>query len=106
MNSRKEPQKTRAAALEYEEGKHSAPCIMGLGEGYVAKKMLETAEKNRIPVVEDQSLVDVLNQLSVGDEIPEELYHVIAQVLVFISRLDNVTAGRYKLEDIKKERRR
>ncbi len=106
MSSRKEPQTIQAAALKYEAGKHSAPCIVGLGEGYVAKKMLETAEENRIPVVEDQSLVDILSHLSVGDEIPVELYHVIAQVLAFIGRLDNETAGRYKLEDIKKERRR
>ncbi|HWR21907.1 MAG TPA: EscU/YscU/HrcU family type III secretion system export apparatus switch protein [Feifaniaceae bacterium] len=92
----------QAAALKYDMGRDNAPLIVGLGQGYVAKKILETADENRIPIVEDESLLSVLNRFSAGDEIPVELYQVIAQVLVFVGRLDSGTAGRYQLSEIQK----
>lgn len=97
---------THAAALKYDAGKDSAPCIVGLGEGYVAQKILETAADHEIPVVEDETLANVLSSLSVGDEIPEELYQVIAEVLVFIARMDSQSAGRFTLEEIQKRKHR
>lgn len=99
-----ENQKTdmQAAALKYDMGRDSAPLIVGLGQGYVAQKMLETAEENKIPIVEDESLLSVLNRFSAGDEIPEELYQVVAQILVFIGKLDGSAAGRYQLTEIQK----
>lgn len=106
MRDMEEKGKLRAAALKYDSGTDTAPCIVGLGEGYVAQKMLETAEEENIPVVEDQSLAGVLSKLSIGDEIPEELYEVIAQVLVFIARMDRRGTEHYKLEDIRKGKRR
>lgn len=102
MSGMEKKEKLQAAALKYDVGKDIAPCIVGLGEGYVAQKMLETAAEENIPVVEDQSLAGVLSKLSIGDEIPEELYQVIAQVLVFIARMDRQGAGRYTSEDIRK----
>jgi len=102
MSEQGKRQKAQAAALRYDEGRDNAPAIVGLGQGYVAQQILKTAQESNIPVVEDESLADVLNQFSVGDEIPRELYEVIAQILVFIGRLDGSAAGRYKLEDIQK----
>ncbi len=101
MNGNQKPD-VQAAALKYDMGRDSAPLIVGLGKGYVAETMLKTAEDNRIPIVEDESLLSVLNRFSTGDEIPEELYQVVAQVLVFIGKLDGSTAGRYQLSDIQK----
>ena len=94
------------AALKYDMGRDNAPLIVGLGEGYVAQKMLETAEENKIPVVEDDSLISVLNRFSVGDEIPEELYQVVAQILVFIGKLDGSASRRYQLSEIEKGKHR
>ena len=104
MDQKKKP--THAAALKYDAGKDNAPCIVGLGEGYVAQKMLETAADHQIPVVEDETLANVLSRLSVGDEIPEELYQVIAEVLVFIARMDAQGKERFTLEEIKKREHR
>ncbi len=99
-------EKLQAAALKYDAGSDNAPCIVGLGEGFLAHKILETAKEENIPVVEDQSLAGVLSKLSIGDEIPEELYEVIAQVLVFIAKMDRQGSEHYKLEDIRKGKRR
>lgn len=103
MKEKENRQRAQAAALKYDQGQDNAPAIVGLGEGYVARRMLDTARQEGIPVVEDESLAQVLNRFSVGDEIPEELYEVIAQILVFIGRLDNAP-GRYTLEDIRTRR--
>ncbi len=100
--SEKQKPDMHAAALKYDMGRDNAPLIVGLGQGYVAQKMLETAEENKIPIVEDDSLLSVLNRFSTGDEIPEELYQVVAQVLIFIGKLDGNAAGRYRLSEIQK----
>ncbi len=106
MKEQEKRKNLQAAALKYDMGRDNAPLIVGLGKGYVAEKMLTIAEEEKIPVVEDDSLLSVLNRFSIGDEIPEEIYEVVAQVLVFISKLDGEAAGRYRLEDIKKGKHR
>ncbi len=77
-----------AAALKYNALKDAAPRIVALGRGYVAERMVQEAERNRISVVQDEKLSHVLHQLSVGDEIPEALYQVVAEILVFVYRMD------------------
>ncbi len=77
------------AALRYSPEKGKAPSIVALGKGEVAEKIIEAAEKNDVPVYEDVSLAHALNALHIGDEIPPELYEVVAQVLVFVSKIDS-----------------
>ena len=44
--------------------------------------------EHNVPVFEDQNLVEVLEALDVDTEIPAELYRAVAEVLVFIYRLN------------------
>ncbi|MCP3928642.1 MAG: flagellar biosynthesis protein FlhB, partial [Bacteroidetes bacterium] len=46
------------------------------------------ARKNNIPLHEDQNLVQVLEALDIDTQIPPDLYRAVAQVLVFIYRLN------------------
>lgn len=89
----------QAAALKYDAMKDKAPYIVGLGQGLVAENMLKLAKEKDIPVVEDSSLSAALHQLGLGDDIPEELYQVIAEVLVFVSKLDNARGGKFGLNE-------
>ena len=92
----KKPQsenKREAAALKYDAGADRAPRVMALGTGYLAECMVREAEKNRVQVVQDDKLSTMLQRLSVGDEIPEALYQVVAEILVFVYRMDEA-AGR------------
>ena len=41
-----------------------------------------------MPVHEDPSLAHALNLLDIGDEIPPELYEVVAKILVFVGDMD------------------
>ncbi|HWS30605.1 MAG TPA: EscU/YscU/HrcU family type III secretion system export apparatus switch protein [Clostridia bacterium] len=77
-----------AAALKYDAGKDAAPRVVGIGRGYLAKKMLETAKEHSVPVKEDEALARSLIKLDIGREIPEELYVAVAEILAFLYRMD------------------
>ena len=84
-----------AAALKYEAGTDNAPYVVALGKGHVADRMVETARESGVEVVQDKTLSKVLQQLSVGDEIPEALYQVVAEILVFLSNMDEKYGSRF-----------
>lgn len=79
----------KASALAYTPGEDSAPKVIASGKGVIAEKMLQVAEKEKIPVVRDPHLADTLGKLRIGSEIPSELYEVVAEILAFISRVDS-----------------
>lgn len=84
----------QVAALKYSPTSHRAPTILALGKGEIAKRILTKAKENNVPLFEDENLASVLNQMKIGDEIPPELYEVVASILVFASDLDK-SYGQY-----------
>lgn len=78
----------QVAALKYSPGNNRAPEIIGLGSGEIAEKIIEKAKENDIPIYKNDELVNTLNQFKIGDEIPPELYEVVAEILVFVSNID------------------
>lgn len=83
MSKFKEVIKQRAVALSYDEEKNKAPIIVASGTGYMAEKLIEIANENKIPVYEDNSLATVLTQLELGSEIPEELYRAVVDIYAY-----------------------
>jgi flagellar biosynthesis protein len=86
MNS-KTPKK--AAALRYAQGRDHAPRVVAKGRGKVAEKIVSLAHQHNVPLVKDQNLMQMLEALDVDTEIPTELYQAVAEVLVFVYRLNN-----------------
>ncbi len=86
----------RAVAIKYTSG-DVAPKVVAKGQGYVADRILETANDAVIPIYKDEKLVNELSSVEIGSNIPQELYEVVAQVLVFISDLDKLE--RYRKND-------
>ncbi|MCG8501760.1 MAG: EscU/YscU/HrcU family type III secretion system export apparatus switch protein [Firmicutes bacterium] len=78
-----------AAALKYEYGDR-APKVVAAGKGKVAENIIKTADEHDVPVHTDPELAHMLNLLELGDEIPPELYEVVAQILIFVSDLDKL----------------
>ena len=76
--------KQKAVCLKYPE-KTAAPFIAAKGQGFTAERMLEIARQNKIPVVENENLINVLSVENVGQIIPESLYEAIANIFAFIS---------------------
>lgn len=79
----------RAVALRYREESDSAPRVVASGSGHLAEKIKEIAEKNGIPLHQDNDLVELLAQVEIDREIPPELYAAIAEVLSWIYRANN-----------------
>jgi len=77
-----------AAALKYSPDIGGAPEIVALGRGDTAERIIAKAKENDVPLYEDANLAHTLNYLKIGNEIPRELYEVVAQVLVFVNKLD------------------
>ena len=85
----KTTQNKTAVALAYEEG-DKAPKILATGKGYVAEKIIEVAKEENVPVHKDEKLAGTLSKLEIGDYIPKELYGVVAEILVFVDRVEGV----------------
>lgn len=84
-----EEKKKLAVALQYDKG-DDAPRVVAMGKGIVADRIIEKADETEVPVYEDEKLAKSLSSLDIGDSIPEELYEVVAEILVFVDRLDRL----------------
>lgn len=71
----------QAIALKYDE--ISAPKLVAKGHSEIAEEMIKLANEHGVPLYENGELVDILAKLELGDEIPEVLYRVIAEVIAF-----------------------
>ena len=79
-----------AIALEYDG--EQAPVVTAKGHQVIAQEILDIAHQDNIPVYEDKELSALLDQLDLGDHIPQPLFVVVAEVLSFAYRL----SGKHK----------
>lgn len=78
----------KAVTLSYDQMKDISPKVSALGSGKVAEHIIELASEHDIPIVQDQSLVEILAQLEINETIPPELFEIVAEVFAFIYHLD------------------
>lgn len=88
MRKKKEDRRKRAVAIKYQPEKKHAPTVAAKGAGVVAEKIIEIAREHGVPLREDPDLVETLSALDLDQEIPPELYHVIAEVLAWVYRVN------------------
>jgi flagellar biosynthesis protein len=79
---------SRTAALRYTGGA-GAPEVVAAGRGHVADAILARAREAGVPVHEDPELADALSRLALGQEVPEELWAAVAEVLAWAYGLHN-----------------
>jgi flagellar biosynthesis protein len=91
MEEQKKRQKV--VALKYDVEKQAAPKIIAKGQGLIADRILETARERGIPLYKDPELIEILSQLDVGLEIQPELYQAVAEVLIFIYKMNRKKAA-------------
>ena len=63
---------------------------MASGKGVLAERIIEQAQEHDVPTYVDQGLADTLLKLEVGDYIPPELYGVVAEILVYVDKMDRI----------------
>lgn len=78
----------KAAALVYDQ--IGAPRVVAKGMGNLARKMIETARTEGIPIQKNEILVEALLKVELTTEIPPQLYQAVAEILSFVYRLDKL----------------
>ena len=76
-----------AIALKYDKEKDSAPRIVAKGMRLKAEKIREIAKQYNIPIMKNVNLANALYRIDVGQEVPEQLYDAVAEVLNFVYAL-------------------
>lgn len=77
-----------AVAIRYDAGEMAAPTVIAKGQDYVALKIKEIAKKNGVITMENKPLARALfSQVEIGQQIPEELFKAVAEVLAYVYRL-------------------
>ena len=76
-----------AVALKY-DGANPAPEVVAKGVDLVAARIREIATEAGVPIVPDPPLARALHaSVEIGQQIPEELFGAVAQVLAFVYRM-------------------
>lgn len=75
----------QAVALFYDG--ENTPTITAKGEGHTAQEIIDIAQIHGVTLCENKPLLELLMTLELGDEIPENLYIAIAQIIAFAYRL-------------------
>ena len=81
-------EKQAAVALGYDRSKGEAPRVMAAGFGEIAKSILALAREHDIHIHNDQQLAQLLANVPVGQEIPEDAYQLVAELLAFLYQAD------------------
>jgi len=84
-----------AVALGYDEN-DKAPQILASGKGHIAEKIIEAAKESDVPLYEDAPLAESLSGMEIGDEIPPEMYEIVAKILVYVGDRDRMYAMTHK----------
>lgn len=79
-----------SVALRYKQGKDSAPRLVAKGINHMAYRIKEIAQENNVPIVEDKYLARfIYKNVELEEEIPQEIYKVVADILTYIFKLNN-----------------
>ncbi|MBS5144901.1 MAG: flagellar biosynthesis protein FlhB [Butyricicoccus pullicaecorum] len=79
-----------AVALRYDIEKDEAPVVVAKGADHIAMKIVEIAENNQVSVIENRPLARALYaQTEIGQMVPPEHYGAIADILVYVYKLNN-----------------
>lgn len=79
-----------AVALKYKAEEQRAPLVVAKGADHLAQKIKEIAKENKVEIVENKPLARTLyNNVEIDQEIPQELYQAVAEVLAFVYNQKN-----------------
>lgn len=96
QNKNAEKELKHAAALQYSPETDAAPKVVAAGKGQVAERIIQKAQESNVPLYQDSNLAKTLSSLCIGDEIPPEIYEVVAEILIFIGSVDESYGDLYE----------
>lgn len=84
----KRPTFRKAVALEY--GSQAAPVVVAKESGVKAEAIIAEAKRQGVYIAEDPQLVELLGQLELDSEVPENLYTAVAVILSWVYWLKGI----------------
>ena len=79
-----------AIAIQYDPAVAKAPVVLAKGADYVAMKIREKAKECNVEIIENKPLAHSLyGSVEIGEEIPPELYHPVAEILAMLQKYKN-----------------
>lgn len=78
----------KAVVLAYGEN-ISIPKVVASGREKIAFEIIKKAKEYNIPMFQNKELVDSLINFDIGDEINEESYHCVEQILIWLNNIEN-----------------
>lgn len=85
-----------AVAIKYDKDKSKAPTVVAKGMRIHAEKIKEIAKHYGVPILRNIPLAQALNKLDIGEEVPEDLYEAVAEVLSFVYKIKEEQENRQK----------
>lgn len=81
-------------ALQYDATSMHAPKVVAKGADYLALRIRQIALAHNIPIVERKPLARALyKDVKIGQEVPPQFYHAVAEILAYVYRLGERKAG-------------
>lgn len=78
----------KAAAIKYDDKSDKVPKLVAKGKGLVADNIIAKAKEHGVYIKEDKDLVEALSTLDLFDDIPVELYKVVAALLAELYKIN------------------
>jgi len=83
-----------AVALKYDQDQMGAPRVVAKGADLIATQIRTVAQKHEVPMVSAPPLARALYfSAEIDQEVPQELYLAIAQLLAYVYQLDQMISG-------------
>ena len=86
-----------SVALKYDTERAGAPIVLAKGVDEMAMQIRKIAKGNEVPIVESPMLTRALyHTAEIGQQIPDQLFTAVAQVLAYVFQLKRFKKGRGK----------
>jgi flagellar biosynthetic protein FlhB len=82
-----------AVALMYDREVMHAPRVVAKGADFIAERIKAIAAEHKITMVENVTVArELYNNVDIGQEIPEQFFRAVAEILAFVYRLKGRSA--------------
>jgi len=83
-----------AVALAY-QANGRAPKVVATGKGLIAEQIIELAKQNGVFVHESKEMVALLMNVELDQEIPSNLYRLVADLLAWLYKIEAATPPKF-----------
>jgi len=73
-----------SVAISYNREAMDAPQIVAKGADHMAFRIREIAREHQVPILENKSVARALYKLEVGEQVPEDMFKAVAEILAYV----------------------